>query len=82
VRACPTRVVILVPVHRPDDAYVRFGCHERRSVGVVVREVAERAAGHLVHLRVILVPVHRAGDAHVRFGCPSEAMTMKRSVPW
>jgi hypothetical protein len=26
--------VVLVPVHRADDAHVRFGCHERHHVGV------------------------------------------------
>ncbi len=28
-------VVVLVSVHRADDAHVRFGCHERHLVGVV-----------------------------------------------
>jgi hypothetical protein len=31
--------VVLVPVHRADDAHVRFGCHESHLVGVVVRVV-------------------------------------------
>ncbi len=61
--------VILVPVHRADDAYVRSGCHERHLVGVVDREVIKNAAGHVLHLRVILVPVHRADDTYVRSGC-------------
>jgi hypothetical protein len=45
--------VILVPVHRADDAHVRFGCHERHLVGVVEREVRERDACVLLHLRII-----------------------------
>jgi hypothetical protein len=54
------------PVHRADDAHVRSGCHERLLVGVVLREVPERAVGVLLHLRAM---VHRADDAHVRSGC-------------
>ncbi len=51
--------VVLVPVHRLDDAHEHSGCHERHLAGVVAREVLERAAGNCLHFCVVLVPASR-----------------------